>query len=82
MALVRAYSRNLGQHSILARNGTFLKKGNQKFCVLHRIRYRSRICPAGSIKFRYFNNIISSIIWMLIEYRDDHKLDASIVPTF
>ena len=36
MALLRAYSRNLGQRSILSRKGTFLKKGHQKFCVLHR----------------------------------------------
>ena len=37
MPLVRAYSRNFGQRSILARKGTFfLKKGHQKFLVLHR----------------------------------------------
>ena len=36
MPLVVAYSRNLGQRSILARKDTFLKKRHQKFSVLHR----------------------------------------------
>ena len=34
MPLVRAYSRNLGQHLILARKGTFLKKGHQQLYPL------------------------------------------------
>ena len=37
MPLVRAYSRNLGQHLIfIGEKGHFLKKGHQKFCFLRR----------------------------------------------
>ena len=53
MPLLRVYSRNLGQCSILARKGNFLKKGNQKFFILHRNK--------TLYNFRYLGQILVTL---------------------